>query len=58
MIGGKSHISNNISRDIVNLGLTTKRLSGENRQDTNAAIIKEFYEENSPRIFVFGRTFK
>lgn len=43
MIGGKSHISNNISRDIVNLGLTTKRLSGENRQDTNAAIIKEFY---------------
>ena len=43
MIGGKSHISNNISRDIVNLGLTTKRLAGSNRQDTNAAIIKEFY---------------
>lgn len=43
MIGGNSHISNNISKDIVNLGLTTKRLSGENRQDTNAAIIKEFY---------------
>lgn len=43
MIGGKSHISNNISRDIVNLGLTTKRLSGEDRQDTNAAIINEFY---------------
>ena len=43
MIGGKSHISNNISRDIVNLGLTTKRLAGSNRQDTNASIIKEFY---------------
>lgn len=43
MIGGNSHISNNVSKDIVNLGLTTKRLSGENRQDTNAAIIKEFY---------------
>ena len=43
IVGGKSQVSNHVSKDIVDIGLTTKRLSGETRQDTNGAVISEFY---------------
>lgn len=43
IVGGKSQVSTDVSKDIVDIGLTTKRLSGETRQDTNGAVISEFY---------------
>ena len=43
IVGGKSQVSNHVSKDIVDIGLTTKRLSGDTRQDTNGAVISEFY---------------
>ncbi|MDB8789331.1 cell wall-binding repeat-containing protein [Romboutsia sp. 1001216sp1] len=43
IVGGKSQVSNYVSKDIVDIGLTTKRLSGDTRQDTNGAVISEFY---------------
>lgn len=43
IVGGKSQVSTNVSNDIVDIGLTTKRLSGDTRQDTNGAVISEFY---------------
>lgn len=43
IVGGKSQVSTDVSKDIVDIGLTTKRLSGDTRQDTNGAVISEFY---------------
>ena len=43
IVGGKSQVSNHVSKYIVDIGLTTKRLSGDTRQDTNGAVISEFY---------------
>lgn len=43
IVGGKNQVSNHVSKDIVDIGLTTKRLSGETRQDTNGDVISEFY---------------
>lgn len=43
IVGGKSQVSTDVSKDIVDIGLTTKRLSGETRQDTNGVVISEFY---------------
>lgn len=45
-VGGKNNISNQVIIDILKLNIDHKNLSGENRQDTNAAVIKEFYTEN------------
>ncbi|MGL6107201.1 cell wall-binding repeat-containing protein [Romboutsia sp.] len=43
IIGGTNIVANTVAQDILNLNLSVKRIEGERRQDTNAAVIKEFY---------------
>lgn len=45
IIGGKNIVDNAVAKDIVDLDISVKRIEGERRQDTNAAVIKEFYTE-------------
>ncbi|MDK2562941.1 cell wall-binding repeat-containing protein [Romboutsia sedimentorum] len=43
ILGGRNIISNSVDEDILDINMSVRRIYGENRKDTNAAIIKEFY---------------
>lgn len=53
VIGGESHVSKEAQAKLDDLTSgTVKRLAGEGRQETNAKVIKEFYEDVTPTLTI------
>lgn len=53
LVGGTTTLSSNVEEELKALGINgAKRIAGEDRQDTNAKVLKEFYKNHDGNVYV------